>query len=443
MDINIRRSWGLFSVVALALVIIILIFWPRVMNPERVVLSSGSEGGAYYDLGRSLCVVLTHNFQQHYLEKPFTFDDKPSNGSIENLEHILVGEAQLGLAIEGLSFEQHSRNSDVRGLVKFSKSTLHIVLSRQIAQQYPKVRRLTDVIHLARNSTPLRVYEGSEKSGTKFIVEQVLKHYGASSDSCSRWKCVEARTMDDAAEKLQDGHIDLAFFLVQVGAPALQKLADAGGRLLSLDDIVEGITTRRPFLTGMPLEKGTYNEKFPDQPVKTVSADDILIASAHLSDRLVYRIVRTISLQWHEFHTDLQFSDDFSKTQLAVNDYYALHPGALAFYQGRNIPLGSGFDVAWSYAVAHRDVLTSGLGLIGSAWALMSKWNRRKRIRGLILHLQRIHKKQPSSVVDIDGIKQEAIKLLASGRINQDDYAIVIEQANLLIRSQSPSDKNH
>jgi TRAP-type uncharacterized transport system substrate-binding protein len=89
---------------------------------------------------------------------------------------------------------------------------------------------------------------------------------------------------------------------------------------------------------------GVYNKDFPRAAVLTLGADDILIANGEVTNRLAYRIVRTIAIHWQELQSGTLLPENFVKAQLHENDYYPLHPGAVVYYKGEEVPLWPWFE---------------------------------------------------------------------------------------------------
>lgn len=93
----------------------------------------------------------------------------------------------------------------------------------------------------------------------------------------------------------------------------------------------DAIHTLRPALLTATIPAGVYYKDFPKAPVATQGADDILVANGEVSNRLAYRIVRTIGIHWQELHSGILLPEDFAQAQLKDNDYFPLHPGAVAY----------------------------------------------------------------------------------------------------------------
>jgi len=440
--------------------IVTIIWWLHI--PESLCASWGSRGGDYFVLGQQLLDVLQSDFEGDRTDKRVRFqcldDISPSRGTVENLKRIVQGKVQVALAMEGFCSDTDGKSSqealnacrkdglglEVRGLAQLSDSTLHIVLSQHMQQNLNRrLESLSDIIDepALRRDGPLKVYVGAEGSGTLQAVHWLLRHYRVDPLKEGHWSVVPAGSYDEAAEQFTAGKIDLAFFFVRVGAKAIEKVATQG-TLLSLRGLVEGITTRHPFLKPTIIPPGTYNEAFPRHKIETLTADNILIVSSDLDKRVAYRIVRSIASHWHDLNPGVHFTEDFNKTQLAANDYYSLHPGALAYYKGENIPLWPWFNKIWNFFVKHRDVftsVTSVIGIMGSGWPFVYRWFARRRVRNLL--------RQASRIATSDGLDEKArvtirikaTQLLAEGKIDHDGYEVVTTFARECLAKQESS----
>ena len=124
--------------------------------------------------------VLNGDLHEQRWEAPVVFHHVDSHGPQENLQQLADRQAQLGLALEGLSVKPKAAGSaDIRGLVNLSKSTLHIVVSQQARRQLGKrVLQFPDLLKDLRPKLgrPLRVYVGSPHSATRTAVELILCH---------------------------------------------------------------------------------------------------------------------------------------------------------------------------------------------------------------------------------------------------------------------------
>jgi len=196
------------------------------------------------------------------------------------------------------------------------------------------------------------------------------------------------------------------------------------GVLLTLTDAAtEAIHMLRPSLNSAMIPPGVYNKDFPAAAVRSLGADDILIANGEVSNRLAYRIVRTIAIHWQELQSGVLLTEDFAKSQLSQNDYYPLHPGAVAYYKGENVHLWPWFEDKVRLVIEHRDVVLSVVGGIPTVYTLAYAWYQRRRGTRLMAQIAALRSRGATDRATIENIRMHALTLVAQGKLNRDSYA--------------------
>jgi len=214
---------------------------------------------------------------------------------------------------------------------------------------------------------------------------------------------------------------------VAIGSPAILTMSH-DGTLLSLPNaVIEAVHTLRPALLSATIPAGVYNKDFPARTIATLGADDVLIANGEISNRLAYRIVRTIAIHWQELQSGVLLPADFTKAQLNENDYYPLHPGAVAYYKGDNLPLWPWFEDKVRLGLEHRDIVLSVVGGIPTLYALLYAWYQRRRVNRLMAQIALMKARGAIDRSTIEGIRMHALTLLAQGKLSRDSYASLNE----------------
>jgi hypothetical protein len=165
-----------------------------------------------------------------------------------------------------------------------------------------------------------------------------------------------------------------------------------------------------------------------------LAAEDVLIANGQVSNRLAYRIVHTVATHWQELQSGMLLPADFANAQVKENDYYPLHPGALAFYHGEHVPLWPWFEDKVRLAIAHRDVLLSLGGGIPTLYALLYAWYQRRRVHQLMAQVAALQAQGTVSQAAIEKIRLRAITLVAQGKLSRDSYASLNEYIDAYLR---------
>ena len=400
-------------------------------STQVVKISTGPPGGGYYEIGQKLEQVLSTDLGEQRLEAPVVFHRLESDGAQENLELLASRQAQLSLALEGLSVKPKVPGAaDIRGLVRLSQSVLHIIVGRHLTRTVGKrFLHFSDLLADLRPKLrhPLRVYVGSEHSASQAVLNFLLEYHKASKASLHLWEFVEEGSYAEAATKFAQGHIDVVCLLVPIGSPAIMTMSKHGDVVPLTDAVVDAIHALRPALSPATIPAGVYNKDFPRTAVLTLGADDILLANGEVSNRLAYRIVRTIAIHWQELQTGMLLPEDFAKAQLPENKYYPLHPGAVVYYKGEEVPLWPWFENKVRVAIEHRDIVLSVVGGIPTIYALLYAWYQRRRVNRLMAQIAWMKTRGRVDRATVEGIRMHALTLLAQGKLSRDSYASLNE----------------
>lgn len=450
---------------ALLIVFLLLVsgaFLARHLTAATPVLhiSSGNPGDAYFHVGAALQDVLENAFPGFPEGRDLDFVNLTSRGAAENVSRLLSGQAQLGLAEEGIQVQSHQGRGQgtdghttgggslaqrqIRSLVHLFNSPLNIVARRDLAEIQARARleSLGDLRALvnrrqAKRLPTLKLFIGSEGSGTEKVARVVLDQYGYSlrlpgDQNGEADLAVVGRdwTFADAARHLEKGEVDIAFFLTAVGATAVRDLAGKGQFTLLAVDRAQGIHRLHPYMDVVTIPASGYPAAiaFPDRDVQTIGLDEVLIASSSLSDKIAYRIAEALFAHSHELVSSLPFMTPLSKAgQLAQRFYYPPHPGAMAFYQGRPEPQG-----LVDFLQRYRDFLLALFSLGGTVWAavhfLLARWRSQPLVRRLWSN---------PSKEQIYEVERQASHLFATGGINRETYESVKEYVRVRLNDVS------
>ena len=443
------RGPGLIPLLFLVPLTAVLI-WQLRSPTTTMLISSGEPGGTYFEVGVVLDDILEESFPGFPQGRDVDFVNIPSHGAVENVTRIATGAAQLGLAEEGIEIGnllgQHGQGGDrhadgivqhqIRTLLQLFNSPMKIVARRDLGVRGVKgggrLENLGDLQALidARRSAhepPLKVYIGTEGSGTRKMARLVLHHYGytlhadsATSNSADLVLVGHDWTFERAKSALEANEVDVAFFLTAFGSSAVRDLAAKGRFVLVGIDRAEGIHRSHPFLDVVQIPASSYPapNKFPESEIQTLAVDEVLIGSSALTDQEAYRIVQTMFNHSHDLGSAFPFMVPFSKAdQLAERFFYPPHPGATAFLQGRPEPHGF-----LDFLQRYRDVMVAIFSLGGTAWAFFHFWAGRWRSRPLVHRLR-----DTLSPAEVYAVEHEASQLYATGKINKETYESVKE----------------
>lgn len=423
------QPWRIIPAVAASVLALVLLYgmYHELTSTQVLGISSGSPGGGYYELGEKLLQVLSTELDEQRLEAPVSFQHVDSHGPRQNLQHLAERKAQLGIAVEGLTVKPKvPGGADIRGLVKLSNSILHVVVSQQLSRTLGRPNlRFTDLLadHRQKLGRPLRIFMGSPHSGTHTVMGMLLNYYKVAPETGLPWEVMEHGSYTEVAAAFLQGQVDVVCLFVPIGSPAVVTMATHGVLVSLTDAASEAIHMLRPSLNSAIIPPGVYNKDFPAAAVQSLGADDILIANGEVSNRLAYRIVRTIAIHWQELQSGVVLAENFAKAQLKQNDYYPLHPGAVAYYKGENVPLWPWFEDKVRIVIEHRDVALSVVGGIPTVYTLFYAWYQRRRVTRLMAQIAALKLQGATDRATIENIRMHALTLVAQGKLNRDSYA--------------------
>lgn len=283
----------------------------QVPDLPELVLATGPPGAVYREIGQALADQL-----QKYLQRT-AVRTRPTGASVENLQLLGQGQAQLGFAsLDAMLARQNSPVTGVSAIGRLYDSFLHLVVLN------------SSNIHSARDLAGRRVGVGAAGSGTEYTVERLRRIAGLSFN--------EVRLSQEvAARQLEEGGIDAFFSLTGVPTPAINDIIRRGTHIR----LIELATEAQQLATGdssvyipATIPKTTYAYLVP---CRTISVPNVLVARDDLSNDVVKIVTNTV------------FADGESEA-IAVNHPEArrinrstgiatgpvpLHPGAAAWFR--------------------------------------------------------------------------------------------------------------
>ena len=229
--------------------------------PRHMTISTGGETGAYYAYAKRYAQLLA--------TKGITLEVMTSAGSLQNLERLKKGEADIALIQGGVQEALNSEDeSELRSLGSVSYEPVWVF--------YRSHTRIDKLYQLSGQ----RIAVGEEGSGIRGLALQFLEANEIAAKSSNLLPVAGL----NAAEALQQGQIDAAFIVAAQEAPVVQVLLRSPGvRVMSFSQ-ADAYTRRFPFLTRITLPRGVIDLVRDNPPRNTV----LLATTANLivSERL-------------------------------------------------------------------------------------------------------------------------------------------------------------
>ena len=212
-----------------------------------------------------------------------------------------------------------ARRKDIRVLMSLYSDVWHVVVAKSAS--------ITDLTDLAGK----RLLIGAEVSGTKWGAEQMLLALGISAANYTR---VPMDSYFEAAEKLQQGEADAAFFISATPAPAVSAALSSGCcELLDLRDVRELLKARVRGLEDRDIPSHAYENHF--ETVQTLGTRALLVAREDLGDAVVTGVLDAV----FDHISDLAVAHirvqdiRLEKVFTGLPDGLEFHPAALEFQE--------------------------------------------------------------------------------------------------------------
>jgi TRAP-type uncharacterized transport system substrate-binding protein len=293
-------STAIVPVVFLIAVAVIALHFVEPAPPNRIVISTGLEQGAYHGFAERYRAILARD--------GVTLELRPSEGAVENLKRLNDAKSgvDLGFVQGGLTTPAESPGLDSLGSLYYEPLWLF----------YRHGRTLTRLGELKG----LRIAAGREGGGTRSLALRLLSSSGISDQSAE----LLALGGDEAAEALAQGRVDAAFFIATPEEALIQKLLRLPRiRLMSLDQ-AEAYVRQFHFLHHLVLPHGAIDiaANIPGRDTDLVAPTATLVARDSLHPALVYLLLQAatdvhsgpgIFRKEHEFPADRD-------TDLALDD---------------------------------------------------------------------------------------------------------------------------
>ncbi len=241
-------AWWIFLIAGIGFVVAFQFVEPA--PPRHVVMTSGGESGAYYQFAKRYAAVLARS--------GITLEVLTSEGSVQNLERLKSGEAQIGFVqggvIEPVDESRIDEEPENWGLLSLGSMFYEPVW---VFYQGKTIERLSEL-------RGKRIAIGQEGSGIRQLAQRLLED----NDIDFRQNTVPISGLD-AAEELQQGRIDAAFIIAAEHAPVVQVLLRSPGVKLMNFSQSFAYERRYPFLTRLTMPQGVADLVLDIPPADT------------------------------------------------------------------------------------------------------------------------------------------------------------------------------
>jgi len=293
-------------------------------DKQKLLIATGSKGGAYYPIGRAICKFVNSTKQKSDVE----CKEMTSAGSILNLRAIQRNKVQFAVAqsdwqhhsYNGTSkFKRYGANKDLRHLFSLHTEPFSVVV------------RANSGIGQFEDLAKQRVNIGEPGSGHRGTLDAVI--------SAMNWsyKTFASHTelpLNPSATAFCNGSIDAMVLTVGHPSKVIKDLTSkCGGVLVGVaGDTVNGMVKTHPYYSQVSIQSGIYKNMMRD--VQTLGLSATLVTSAKVSEKTVYNVVKSVFTNFKKFknaHQALKHLD--KKVMGGLPQSAPVHPGAIAYFK--------------------------------------------------------------------------------------------------------------
>ena len=362
---DIAGTWGL-GIVILAAGFFVAYQFVGPPPPDRIVMATGQEGGAYQQYGEQYKAWLS--------TQGIEVELRATAGSVDNLKLLGNGEADIGFVQGGLVGTIPDENVVAVGSLYLEPMWLFV------AENF----ELESIGDFAGK----RIAVGAEGSGTRAVVTTLLGSFSIDSQTAA----FSDLAGDELAAAFAANDIDAAFLIGAPESGAVRNLLEQPGAQLRGFERADAYVRRYPFLSEVHLPQGVLDleRDIPGEDIDTVARTAQLAANTDLHPALI-DLLLIAATNIHGKHSLLADAGTFPTPQ------YTDLP--LSEEAARHFRLGPPFLMQylpfWAATLVDR-LWVLLLPLIGLALPLVKvlppayRWRIRRRILRLYAALEQI-----------------------------------------------------
>ena len=336
--------------------------------PDRIVMSAGRPGGAYYLFGQQ--------YRQILARSRVRLDVWESAGSVENLKRLQAADGKADLAfVQGGSRSGTGENA-LRSLGSLFYEPLWVFYRGE-----RPVRRLSEL-------QGKRLAVGEQGSGTRLVALRLLEDSGVTPPST----VLADIGGQDAADALAKGHVEAAFFIASPRAPVIQTLARTRNLKLMSFEQADAYTRIYPYLSKVSLPEGAMDlqRNLPSRDMVLLAATANLVVRRDLHPALVDLLLQAAE----EIHGSPGLLEREGEFPAPTHLVFPLSDDARRFYK-RGPPFLQRYLPFWAATLVDRlDVLL--IPLLALAWPMLRilppvyQWRVRRKIYRWYTHVKAI-----------------------------------------------------
>lgn len=284
----------------------------------NLIIGTGGVGGSYFPLGGALARVWTRDLPDVNVSAQST------GASVENTKLIERGEIELGLTQNDLAeyaynklymFDQEYRR--MQAIARIFPEPIQVFVRKNAG-----IQSISDI-------KGKRVSVSYAGSGSTANCAQILGVFDITFDDIK----AEHLANTDAADRMRDGLLDVAFVTTGVPNATFQEMAISTDiDVLSFsDEELKKIIDTYPFFSRYILPANSYQGQTSD--AQSVSVQAILVCQKELDEELVYNLTKTMWEGREEIGGMIAAAKQLDPKNPLLGITIDVHPGAKKYYE--------------------------------------------------------------------------------------------------------------
>ncbi|WP_243745292.1 TAXI family TRAP transporter solute-binding subunit [Streptomyces hainanensis] len=320
-----RRPVPVLLGVAVALVVLAGLLWRPLFGSApspggSLTVSTGVSSGVYSRYGELLRGQLAGDAPD------LDITLKPSEGSVQNIERLVAGDADFAIATADAIAAYQASGAEGADRLRACARLYDDYIQLVVPADSP-VRSTADL-------AGLRVGVGQDQSGVQPAARQLLAAAGL---DLERDVTAVRQGIDAMPRMLEAGRLDAFFWSGGLPTTAVERLAaNTDIRLVPLEDLL-------PALTGLSPESAFYRaaglppDAYPDIPgsqvVDTLAVANLLVTTDAVDDALAEQVTRSVINGRDRIGQEVHAAQRVDRRTAIYTQPLELHPGAREYYR--------------------------------------------------------------------------------------------------------------
>ena len=317
---------------SLAVAASLMLAAPMAQAEERfITIGTGGQTGVYFVVGQSICRLVNRGTAEHNLKctAPST------GGSIANINAIMAGDMDMGVAQSDWQYHAYNGTSEYEGN-QFDK--MRAVFSVH-GEPFTVIARADSGIETFEDLKGKRVNIGNPGSGQRATMEVVMNALGWTLDDFAL--ASELKPAEQSAA-LGDNKVDAIIYTVGHPNGSIQEATTTvDARIIPVTGPeIDALIAENPYYAAATIPGGMYTGT--DEDVSTFGVKATFVTSADVPDDVVYEVVKAVFDNFDRFKgLHPAFADLTEEEMISAGLSAPLHPGAEKYYKERGWIAGS------------------------------------------------------------------------------------------------------